>query len=228
MKFLFKLFVLTLTISVYSQIPILPKLTYEQTQDSDVFVKIKNNTLLTEYITKSGNSIKVGDTLIIGKPTSSVSTTRGAQGYGGIIASTSNRKEFEYIQLGRPAGFGAIMGALGGQAPAMAGIGLSGEIVVVSELKAYHKGSKKKPLSVTIVIGEINGKAFGVNKFLSAMDTEGAIELGELYLKNRKKTRDEAIAELKEAKDLLDLEMMSQEDYDRIKTELTPIIMNKK
>ncbi len=40
-------------------------------------------------------------------------------------------------------------------------------------------------------------------------------------------TRDEAIAKLKEAKELLDLEMMSQEDYDALRKELSPIIMNK-
>lgn len=37
-------------------------------------------------------------------------------------------------------------------------------------------------------------------------------------------TRDDAIAILKDNKDLLDLEMISQEEYDKIKTELTPII----
>ena len=39
-------------------------------------------------------------------------------------------------------------------------------------------------------------------------------------------TREEAIAKLREAKELLDLEMMSQEDYDALKKELSPIIMN--
>ena len=50
---------------------------------------------------------------------------------------------------------------------------------------------------------------------------------GEIFLKNRKMTREEAIAKLREAKELLDLEMMSQEDYDALRKELSPIIMNK-
>ena len=58
------------------------------------------------------------------------------------------------------------------------------------------------------------------------MNTELAIESGEILLKNRKMTREEAIAKLREAKELLDLEMMSQEDYDALKKELSPIIMN--
>ena len=37
-------------------------------------------------------------------------------------------------------------------------------------------------------------------------------------------TRAEAIAKLKEAKDLMELDMMSQEEFDALRTELTPII----
>lgn len=47
---------------------------------------------------------------------------------------------------------------------------------------------------------------------------------GEILNPNRPMTREEAIAKLKEAKDLLDLEMMSQEEYDALREELTPII----
>jgi hypothetical protein len=38
-------------------------------------------------------------------------------------------------------------------------------------------------------------------------------------------TREQAIAKLKESKDLLDLEMISLDDYNKIKAGLTPIIM---
>jgi hypothetical protein len=38
-------------------------------------------------------------------------------------------------------------------------------------------------------------------------------------------TKEEAIAKLKETKELLDLGMIKQEDYDKLKLELTPIIM---
>jgi chaperonin cofactor prefoldin len=75
-----------------------------------------------------------------------------------------------------------------------------------------------------MVIGEINGKAFGINKFLSLLDTELAYSYGEILIKNRKMTRDEAIAKLKESKELLDLELLTQEEYNALKEELTPII----
>ena len=75
-----------------------------------------------------------------------------------------------------------------------------------------------------MVLGEINGRAFGVNKYLSVMDSELAIESGEILLKNRKMTREEAIEKLKEAKGLMEIEMMTKEEFDQLKEELTPII----
>ena len=227
MKKFFAIILAFSSFTLYSQNKYIESMTFEQSQNIDYFIKVKNNTKLGEYITASGNSVKVGDTLIIGNPTSSYSTSNtvgGGTNIGYGRTKTRYAKEFEFVQLGRPAGLGAIMS--GSEKPAMAGINLSQEVVLVKEMKTYHKGSKKKPLYVVIVLGEINGRAFGLNKYLSVMNTELAIESGEILLKNRKMTREEAIVKLREAKELLDLEMMSQEDYDALKKELSPIIMN--
>ena len=227
MKKFFAIILAFSSFTLYSQNKYIESMTFEQSQNIDYFIKVKNNTKLGEYITASGNSVKVGDTLIIGNPTSSYSTSNtvgGGTNIGYGRTKTRYAKEFEFVQLGRPAGLGAIMS--GSEKPAMAGINLSQEVVLVKEMKTYHKGSKKKPLYVVIVLGEINGRAFGLNKYFSVMNTELAIESGEILLKNRKMTREEAIAKLREAKELLDLEMMSQEDYDALKKELSPIIMN--
>ena len=109
----------------------------------------------------------------------------------------------------------------------MADNSLKNTTVVVNEIKTYHRGSKNKPLYVVMVLGEINGRAFGINKFLSVMDTELAIESGEVLLKNSKMTREEAIAKLKEAKELMEIDVMSKEEFEQLKKELTPIIINK-
>lgn len=54
---------------------------------------------------------------------------------------------------------------------------------------------------------------------------------GELFRKwldeKSKMTREEAIAKLKEAKELMDIEMISKEEFDALKKELAPIIMDK-
>jgi hypothetical protein len=208
-------------------------LTYENTQNINFFSSIKNGTQIKEYITTNKNSVKVGDTLILGSPTSQEMNTRtysgsyGNRARGGVAQSRStSKKTYEFIQMGRPAGFGSIMSAMGGDAQNMADNSLKNTTVIVSEIKTYHRGSKNKPLYVVMVLGEINGRAFGINKFLSVMDTELGIESGEILLKNRKMTRDEAIAKLKEAKELVEIDMMSKEEFDKLKKELAPIISN--
>lgn len=206
-------------------------LTYENTQDINYFNSIKNGSQVKEYITASKNSVKVGDTLILGTPTSEETNTRtyagsyGNRARGSVAQSRStNKKTYEFVQMGRPAGFGSIMSAMNGDAQSMADNSLKNTIVIVNEIKTYHRGSKKKPLYVVMVLGEINGRAFGINKYLSVMDTELAIESGEILLKNRKMTREEAIAKLKEAKELMEIDMMSKEEFEELKIELTPII----
>jgi len=209
-------------------------LTYDNTQDINFFNTIKNGAQIKEYITTSKNSVKIGDTLILGSPTSQETSTRtyggtyGTQLRGGVAQSRStSKKTYEFVKMGRPAGFGSIMTAMNGDSQIMADNSLKNTTVVVNELKTYHRGSKNKPLYVVMVLGEINGRAFGINKYFSVMDTELAIESGEVLLKNRKMTRDEAIAKLKEAKELMEIEMMSKEQFDELKKELSPIITNK-
>jgi hypothetical protein len=58
------------------------------------------------------------------------------------------------------------------------------------------------------------------------IEIEPAIKNGEIGTTGL--NRDEAIAKLKERKDLLDLDMITKEEYEKIKKELTPIIMKKK
>ena len=209
-------------------------LTYENTQDINFFKNIKNRTLVQKYKTVNKNVIKVGDTVILGNTTSqefnskTYSGSYGNKARGGISKSRSTtKKTYEFIKMGRPAGFGSVMASLNGDAQTMASNSLKNSKAIVKEIKAYHRGSKKKPLYLVMVLGEMNGRAFGINKYLSVMDTELAIESGEILLKNRKVTREEAISKLREAKELLEIEMMSKEEFDDLKKELGPIIRNK-
>ena len=213
----------------------LDSLNFKNTQDINFFKTIKNRTLVKKYTTESGNIIKIGDTIVLGAPTSmemSTKTLSGSYGRtarGGVSKSRSTtKKTYEFIKMGRPAGFGSIMSSLNGDDAAMASNSLKNSIAVVTEIKAYHRGSKKKPLYLVMVLGEVNGRAFGINKYLSVMDTELALESGEVLLKNRKKTRAEAIQELKEAKELLVIDIMTKEEFELLKKELGPIIRAKK
>ena len=224
----------------------LDSLSYDNTQDINFFknvknrtlvkkyTTVKNRTLVKKYTTVNNNIIQVGDTVILGNPTSQEFSSRtysGSYGYKGRVGVSNSRstskKTYDFIQLGRPAGFGSIMSAMSGEAVSMADNSIKNTKVIVKEIKAYHRGSKKKPLYLIMVLGEINGKAFGINKFLSVMNTELAIESGEILLKNRKKTRDEAISELREAKELLEIDMISKQEFETLKKKLGPIIRKK-
>lgn len=204
---------------------------YKNSQDINFFKKIKNRTLVKEYETQSGNAIKVGDTVVLGSPTSVEMSTRTASGSyggtarGGVSSSRSTtKKTYEFIQMGKSSGFSSMMVSMGGNSSIMANNSFKNTRVIVKEIKAYHRGSKKKPLYFVMVLGEVNGRAFGINKYLSVMDTELALESGEILLKNRKKTRPEAIKELREAKELLEIDMISKEEFEKLKKELGAII----
>lgn len=213
----------------------LDSLTYENTQDINFFKSIKNKTWVKKYKTINGNIIKMGDTIVLGTPTSQEFNSRTYDGsygsnarFGASNSRSTTKKTYEFIKMGRPAGFGSFMNAMSGVADDMASNSLKNTKAIVKEIKAYHRGSKKKPLYLVMVLGEINGRAFGINKYLSVMDTELAIESGEVLLLNRKMTREEAILELKEAKELLDIDMMSKKEFEELKKKLAPIIMKKK
>jgi hypothetical protein len=208
-------------------------LSYDNTQDINFFKKIKNNTSVKKYITANNNIISIGDTLILGNPTSqelnsmTYSASYGNRARGGVSDTRSTTiKTYEFILMGKQAGLGNVLTILDGESPIMVDNSFKNTAVVVNEMKAIHEGSRKKPLRIIMILGEINGRAFGFNKYMSVLDTELALESGEILLKNRKMTREEAISKLKEAKELMEIEMMSKDEFEKLKKELRPIIRN--
>lgn len=204
--------------------------TFNQTQDPDHFSKIKNGMTVTKYTTRDGLEIKVGDTLYLGYPLSNQSrtvtgaTNFGTSSYAKGISRTSTRKTYTSIIYGKPGGFGNIMLAMNGDTPNGVGSEMRGTAVLIKELTLRHKGSRKKPVGVSVLFGEINGRSFGMNKYLSCSDIESSIIDGEVIPANMPMNRAEAIAKLMEAKNLLDLDMMTAEEYSALKEELTPFI----
>ena len=58
----------------------------------------------------------------------------------------------------------------------------------------------------------------------TVIDLEASLENGEIINPNARMTKEEAIAKLKESKDLMDLGFLSKEEYERLKKKLSPII----
>ena len=208
----------------------LNRLTFDDCENSVIFQHIRNNTRILQYTSADGSVLELGDTLTIGSPAGSITSTTAA-GVGntfGVGKARSRTKEsFTTIIMGRPAGVGSVMNAMGGEDPENASAKMQGEVVVISEMKVSHKGSKKKPLKLIILLGEPNGRAFGINKYMSVVDYEKSVLSGEIRSLNAPMTRDEAIAKLKESKDLLDLGLLEEAAYEKLKAELAPIIMEK-
>lgn len=209
----------------------LSELTFQDCENPSFFETISNNTRILKYTSANGSVLELGDTLVIGTPSGSTTATT-AVGAGNTIGAAKARSKtqssFTTVIMGRPAGVGTIINAMNGEAPENASAKMQGENVVISEMKVSHKGSKKKPLQLTILLGEPNGRAFGIYKNMSIIDYEKAVLTGEIKSLNAPLTREEAIAKLKESKELLDLELLKQSDYEKIREQLTPIIMDKR
>jgi hypothetical protein len=105
------------------------------------------------------------------------------------------------------------------------GDSFKGTKLVVDKLKVQHKKlSKDSELSVYAYVKDLSmSSSMGANN-RTIIDLEMAINTGEVLNPNAAMTREQAIAKLKESKDLLDLGMITQEEYEKLKVELTPII----
>jgi hypothetical protein len=67
--------------------------------------------------------------------------------------------------------------------------------------------------------------AIGNSSVRTITDIDKALSADEIVNDNKPLSRSEAILKLKESKDLLDIGLMSETDYNILKEKLTPIIM---
>ena len=121
------------------------------------------------------------------------------------IGMPSSNKTYAFIQEGN-----ALI------APKPADVSISGNTTVIK--KIYVGGTKRTGFSMYVV-----------SKGMCGVCPQYYINLEEAFaskeLKSLGMSREEAIAKLKEAKDLVDLGMMSKEDFEKLKAELTPLII---
>lgn len=177
-------------------------LSYEQTQDITVTSNYSNGDTLSSYIMKDGSEIKVGTKLKFGSPLN------------------ANRK-FTRLYFGEYSLGKALL-----VTPEQLGDAYSGEEVVVTAIKVQHtKMNKNSPVQIMLFVQNPSVAALARNRTI--FDLEMAIETKEVVNPNAAMTKEQAIAKLKEAKDLVDLGMMTQAEFDQLKEKLTPIIMKK-
>jgi hypothetical protein len=199
-------------------------LTYEQANDIKYAKRYKNNTVINSYVTKDGLTIKTGDTLTIGNAVIERDKYMFNDVFSNIAigkAKGTNYKDFSYL----PHDY-------------------SGSKVIIHSIFVTHEkftGYKlwpdrnKMPLYVSVFIKnpkvEVNSIK-GFSKMLShsrktIVDIEKALSSGEIVNPNAQLSRQEAIKKLKESKDLMEIDLLSKEDYEKLKERLTPIILDK-
>ena len=156
--------------------------------------------LITSYISSSvssdGSILTIGQEVKLGPSSSKVSN------------------QYETIIMGK---YNLAKAMLLGP-PTLASTGFERNKYIIEEMRVARSMGK---VAVAIFLKDID--ATGLNlKYLTASDY--SITRGELINPNRPMTRAEAIAKLKESKDLLELDMMSKEEFDALKAKLSPII----
>ncbi len=141
----------------------------------------------------------------------------GKDGYSYKIGDTlkigrpSTNKTFSFITEF------STLGALNGQSPEPLNVSQSGTNTIIKKMGVF--GNKRMGFKM----GVIGKGVCGICPSYS-IDFEEAIATGEI--KSKGYTKESAIAKLKGAKDLLDLGLMKQVDYDNLKESLVKYIIN--
>ena len=173
-------------------------LNYEQTQDVTITSNFSNGDTIAKYLMKDGSEIVIGSKLTLGRP-------------------WNTNRNFTTMVVGR-----FTLGKAMLAPPIYLNENFIGENVVITTIKVSHtKMSKNSPIMIWAYIDPID-KGTGHRTIL---DLEMAIDRKEVINPNGVMSREQALAKMKEAKDLLDLGIMTQSDYDALKEKLTPIIL---
>jgi hypothetical protein len=198
MKYLFTLLALTIS----TNLSLAQKLDSVETFDmkmsfDETKEKFKPNfSVSKELILKDGSKIVIGQDVKLGESVNKISN------------------DFETIFVGKLTIGGALLSP-----PVRANkTTLTSFNYIVEEIKIMRSMGL---VSAVLYLKNTSTETMGL-RYVSA--THMSFENGEAINPNRPLNRAEAIAKLKEAKDLLDLNLMSQEEYEAMKNELTPII----
>jgi len=125
------------------------------------------------------------------------------------------------LKIGRPSSnktFAYIMEGNALVTPVPSSVSSSGSNSIIKKIAVG--GTKRTGFKITIV-----GKGICSLCPQYYIDFEEAVATGEIQSFGM--TREQAIAKLKEAKDLVDLGLMTKEDFEKLKEELSKIIMQK-
>jgi len=170
------------------------------------------------YETSSGNTLHVGDVLVAGTPTGHMASAT-ASSYGTRVSAVGHDYFASILNGTEKATNGkALMGSEDWEIyapPKLAGMELQ-----ISRMQL--RGKKRTAIFVEATFVNAAQKTNG-SGIVAIQDLEGALRLGELRDPNVI-TREVAIDKLKEAKELLDLGVYTQEQSDEVKAKYGPYV----
>jgi len=209
-----------------------PSISYEDLADGRPDHIAKGE--LRSYTASNGALVEPGSRLGVGVAAGASATGIVSGGQTTSVVAAVSTDYFRTIANGGAGATNAkafLAGLAQNPNPAlwMAPPDLSGAELTVQSVELT--GTRRSPR--IFVHCEVAHRAEAVNRSGVAriIDLEEAIRMGEvvdidaLEQEEASAERSEAIARLKEAKDLVDLEIYTQEQYDELKAELTPIIL---
>ena len=186
------------------------------------------------YETAYGYSVSIGDIIAVHMPGGSSSTSvmvatgvtdNNVAAVGGV-ATTIGHQYFNYIYNGTHAatvGKAVLVGLGGVNDPTMymAPASLSGAEMQVIRIKLA--GTKKRPI-IWMECELVNARdKANFSGIITVADYDAAIRLNEIYNPNHI-TREIAMGKLREAKELLDMGVYSQDQFNEVKEKYTPYV----
>ena len=197
MKYLLTILVFTISTNVLMSQKLGSVETYDMEMGfKETKAKFKANFDVTKELTlKDGSKIIVGQEIKLGESASKLTNT------------------YESIFVGRMTLGGALLAP-----PTRANTNFKQNDYIVEEIKIKRSMGQ---VSALFYLKNLTSQGLG-QKYVSASDL--SLDNGELDNPNKAMTRAEAIAKLKEGKDLMELDMMTQDEFNALRDELTPII----
>ena len=194
--------------SISSSAQLADTLFVSKLNDAEWVKSIPNSTKFKYLKFADGSTLQIGDKMILGNPSG---TNTSNQQTAGVFGSTNHTvNNFTYIMLGRMGS--AILSGIT-YLPEV----FKGKDVEIEDIKFAKNGKKATTAGVMIIF---NNPGMDI----TVLNLDAALQYGELINPKAAMTSDQALAELQKAKTKLDLGVITQEEYDKIKTELVKII----
>lgn len=199
-------FFLVLSVSVYSQEQ--DTLFMSKLMDKDWTADFSAQTQFKFIKFEDGSVLGIGDKMRFGSPSGTNQTNSTQTGL--FSSSTSRTNNFTYIMLGRMGA--AVMGGVTYLPETF-----KGREAEIENIKLYKSKKEGKPHGASIIF---NNPGMDI----TVLDLPFALQYGELVNPKASMTSEQALAELKKAKDKLDLGLITQQQFDSLKVVLSKII----